>query len=392
MARPSFNTSIPSHCEVIFNDVSLGSSTVLDGKSALEDVVGTSRRRPPGGFIAPTYYYLKYRQLQRSEGQMRMSAKLDPSVNRIYIGCVGGIRFNCEDHFNSCIEEGDIGDLDIANKSLIKARLKLKSSDINLGVAFAERKQTANLLGSTATRLAKSFSHLKRGNLRKAMNELGISSKKREPRGSNVPNKWLELQYGWKPFLSDVYGAGRALEGRDKGDWRVTVKAKVSGETREYAVMRGSIFAGTTSAVVKNLSFTRIDCLPENEGTISLVSLGVTNPALIVWEKVPFSFIVDWAFPIGNWLDSLDAHLGYENFSGSTSVLTRAEWVDQGSNDSDSFWSYQNQYAGRKRVVVLERTPFTDIPLPSFPRIKDPASLGHMANGLALLAGAFGRK
>jgi len=316
----------------------------------------------------------------------------NPDIWSNYSGVVGQAAFNSLNHFDDCLLESECTDYGLLNDALIKARVKMKRTDVNLGVAFAERKATANLLGDTATKLGKSFSALKKGQVRKAMNLLGISSKKGEPRGSNAPNKWLELQYGWKPLLSDVYGAAKALEGRDPSDWRVTSKAAVKGSPiiRTFQWTFGQ--AGFMQAQALNKAYCRIDALPENAGTIALTSLGITNPALIIWELVPYSFVVDWALPVGAWLESLDVMLGYESAYTSTSLFSEAAWDGVGKSESYLNVNFINKYKESKRLKYLQRDAASGIPMPTFPRIKDPRSLGHMANGLSLLAGAFGRK
>jgi hypothetical protein len=283
---------------------------------------------------------------------------------------------------------------DKSNRALIKARLKMKRSDVNLGVAFAERNATARMLGDTAIRLAKAFNNLKRGQVRSAMNVLGISSSKREPRGSNAPRKWLELQYGWKPFASDIFGACNALSKRDKSDWVVTAKAQVR---EEYKFMKTwtSLDYGNGIADAEVGAFVRIDALPQNDLVMSLASLGITNPLLIAWELVPFSFVVDWALPIGTWLDSIDAMLGYGTSYTSTTTLIRCRWSGSGAYGkwaNNPSVTIRNNYKEWKRYVKLVRTAQAGVPLPTFPGLKDPASLSHMANGLSLLASAFGKR
>lgn len=364
--------------------------TVFDAKRAQEIRIGTSRRKPSGKFIPPTPYMLIYSNYQRAFGSCKIKHETDPGIYYNSEGVVGNDRpFNSLNRFDELLSETDVVEAGHDEKALIKARLSLKASNINLGVAFAERKQTALLLGDTASRLAKSFNHLRRGEVRRAMNDLGISSKKHEPRGSNAPRKWLELQYGWKPLLSDVYGAADALNKRDAGDWRVTAKGRSTGEDRVYSKEWHLMGAGKGVAKAKTQAFCRIDALPSNAGLIALTSLGVTNPLLIIWERVPFSFVVDWALPIGNYLDSLDALLGYTDAFTSTSVLSRGQWSSEGVKEIEGVLTYENSYFEAKRYVRLNRTAGSGVPLPTFPRLKDPRSLGHMANGLALLAGAF---
>jgi hypothetical protein len=305
--------------------------------------------------------------------------------------------FSSLNHFNECVTESDalLNFPDVSNSALIAARNNLKASKINLGVAFGERKQTARLVGDTASRIARSIRSLKRGSVRNAMNELGISSKRHEPRGSNIPRKWLELQYGWKPLLSDVYGATKALSERPLSDWSVTTKGR-SSDRKSWTVERKpgqwynfDGFRMTASASASAIC--RIDAIPQNEAIISLASLGVTNPLSVGWELVPFSFVVDWFLPIGSYLESLDAYFGFADAWSCTSYFVVAEWKGQGL--SEKFGTnggfIENNWRERKRVVKLVRSVSSGIPLPTFPSLKDPRSLGHMANGLSLLTQIF---
>jgi hypothetical protein len=298
--------------------------------------------------------------------------------------------FNSLNRWDELVSEGFIVDGALANQALIQARSKLKAQSINLAVAFGERKQTAQLIGDTANRLVGTVRSLRRGEIRKAMNSLGILHNKRQPRGSNWPRQWLELQYGWKPLLSDVYGACDALSKRPKSDWRVTATATRSSK-RDYSKSWSGNGGGIGSAKVSCSAFVRIDALPANEAAISLASSGISNPASLAWELLPFSFVVDWFLPVGGWIDSLDALLGYSSAYTSTSVLTRASWDTRGTGSSSGGFTYQNNYQGSKRVVKLDRSASAGVPLPSFPSLKDPRSLGHMANALALLSQVFGR-
>jgi len=340
---------------------------------------------------------MRYYSYRRAVGIVKQTRKSD-GREATYSGVVGESAFNSTQNFQACVNNAfnSIYDLSLPNRALIRARIKMKQKSVDLGVAFAERNATAKLLGDTARRIARSFNNLKRGQVRAAMRELGIANSKREPRGSNVPNKWLELQYGWKPFLSDVYGASEALSKAPLSDWRVTAKAQVNSNAlwtstdKQFTNNQG---LGFCVAKAERGAFVRIDALPSNDLIMSSASLGVTNPLLIAWELVPYSFVVDWALPIGQWLDSVDALLGFGPASTSSTSYVKCDWLDQGMNGTDpngDVWT--NEWTGSQRVIEVRRTASQGVPLPTFPSIKDPRSLGHMANGLALLAGAFGRR
>lgn len=377
------------------------------GYAVSETNTGVRRRKPKGAWINPTPYTFTRVEWRGAIGSARNIVGTPPPANgscstgQWYKGVVGTVpgdsltRFDLANTFTPLLSDDTAkADDGLRNAALIAVRNKLKNAKVDLGIAFAERKATSKMVGDTAIRLARSFQHLKRGQTRRAMDELGISSRRGQPRGSNVPNKWLELQYGWDPLLSDVYGACESLAKKSKDDWRVTAKAVKSSKTElggEYAS-----YSSTWSirkVVCEKSVFARIDCIPANELIISLASLGILNPLLVAWELVPYSFVVDWFLPIGSYLDSLDAMLGYTSRGYSSSLLTRTRWTTTGIGTRT--WAngkVENSWTGSKYMVYLDRQVSTSVPIPTFPSFKDPRSLGHMANGLALLASAFGRR
>jgi len=401
VTRPDFNVLIGGFVTTrTESSQTAGPVWKTDSRAASEVTSGVSRRKPKG-WMPPTGYSFRKREVNRAIGKSHLQVDgVYPAGHwSTYEGLVGNSGcFNSLNHFNEIYSETSALTVParLANSALIAARNRLKDQKVDLGTAWGERKQTMRLLGDTATSMATALKRLRHGDIRGAMRDLGISSKKRAPKGSNVTNKWLELQYGWKPLLSDIYGSCDALSKRDKSDWRVTAKA-LRSEFSVYPYER--LFTGGSNfdsyrgtAKVERGAFVRIDAIPHNDLTMSLASLGVLNPLNVGWELVPFSFVVDWFLPIGGWLSSLDALVGYTDAYTSTSKLVRAEWEDVGVSVDISKTRYvHNSWRGTKRVVDLVRTAQSGVPLATLPSIKDPRSLAHMANGLALLSQVFGR-
>ncbi len=387
------------------NGASSSSYTALDADFCSESQTGVSRRKP-AGWIPPTNYTynrVKYERASGSAEIKRTSTSTGMPYNKQnFNGCIGyspGGLFNTLNLFDETYVLGSVS-TNMRNAALVKARAKMKNSDINLGVAFAERNRTAKLVGDTAMNMVKAVRQLRHGNVSGAARALGLRNARgsgpKNPSGKWVTGKWLELQYGWKPLLSDVYGASDALARRHNSDWiitakamqseRVNIKGKPIGGNRE-----GASYGSASGAIGV---FVRIDAVPQNDLLRSFASLGITNPLLIGWELVPFSFVVDWFLPVGSYLDSLDAMLGFGPQWYSSSELRRCRWdvspraVVYGT--AGLINEYSGNYSGYKEEIRLVRTAGTTVPLPSLPYTKDPRSLGHMANGLSLLAQVFG--
>jgi hypothetical protein len=287
--------------------------------------------------------------------------------------------------------------------ALTRARLAMKGQSVDLGVAFAERNATARLLGDTASKIARSFTALKRGRWKDAARALGMSSAKK-PRGSSVTNQWLEYQYGWNPLLQDVYGSAHALATREPRHWRVTGKGTVRNDYSEIVTIGSGDRSEVTYGVGTGSGFTgvfvRIDALPADSLLRAFSSLGLTNPGQIAWELLPYSFVVDWFLPIGDFISQIDAMLGYQQVTCSISHLEKFEsrflyqsssWTHPLGEEFGS-GSAIRQGAASRSYVALNRYVPDGVPMPMLPRLKDPVSLGHMANGLSLLASAFGRR
>jgi hypothetical protein len=80
--------------------------------------------------------------------------------------------------------------------------------------------------------------------------------------------------------------------------------------------------------------------------------MGLVNPLSIAWEVVPFSFVVDWFLPVGNFLENLtslagtvqlEAQAAYrKTASGSDRVaFPDIPGLDIGKNRKDLAYSFQ---------------------------------------------------
>lgn len=405
MARPSFTTTIPGAYTTKINGGSV-TSTSVTSRFAKEIVSGPARSRRSPGWVAPKPYSLRREVYKVASGRVLYTRTFKSNgvtdTTEDYNGTVGhGARgMNSLNAFNDAYTLKGISQKQ-EDLALTDARLKLKGADVNLAVAFAERNKTAKMIGSTALQLAEAMRALRRGHWRDACRALDVNPRGK-PRGSSVPARWLELQYGWKPLLSDVYGSVDALAKRRGEDWIVTAKGasseKIAADWTPNppgADSKQLPDFGIGRATGVRGCFVRIDAIPGNDLLMVMSSLGITNPLLVAWELVPYSFIVDWFLPIGSFVDSLDALLGYREAWTSISHLEKADWVHAHSPSEFENASYRFKYlrdvdVATKSVVNLTRVATKGVPMAQFPRLRNPVSLGHMANGLSVLTQVFG--
>lgn len=344
------------------------------------------RRSTPGIYVPPTTYLHSKRSFNDWKGFL---IGFSPGSTTIYSGQIGSIGEGGL-KLRTLLDTAKHEDL-----AIIKALLKLKKQNINLSVAFAERAKTSELMLSTAQRLGKSVLQLKKGNVRGALSALGQSSSGvpniKPPRGKKLTNAWLELQYGWKPLLSDVHGAAKAIADRDQdaGRYRVTVK----GNSKDSSVARNTRNNNGFNTVEFSTRSVRANCrldytVGDSSALSQASSLGLLNPFSVAWEIVPFSFMIDWFLPIGDFLNVMDAALPYSFLGGYMTTVTECGVIGN-SRSTGATGYYGNVYA-KSYDYDYKRYALALSPLPSLPRIKPTtATPSNVASALSIIAGAF---
>jgi len=199
----------------------------------------------------------------------------------------------------------------VENAVKLKALVKIADAKVNLAVTYAEAHKTSDLILSTAKRIDRAYRAFRRGNLREVANILNITPKK-------VHKTWLEYKYGWLPLLMDVKGAAEFFAQQHvirKPRFVVVATEKVAktffdvipyppwGDT-SYSASFNEFYTGSLEAKVK------VWCELTSPHLSEMQQLGLTNPALVAWELVPYSFVFDWFIQVGDWLTGLTALQG----------------------------------------------------------------------------------
>lgn len=303
----------------------------------------------------------------------------------------------------------DLGDRVSSLRSAAVARAttkvlgNLKSEGANFAIMAAELPQTIDLIRTTFIRLAEARHALSTGNFSGFCRSVGIHSSRRgEAKFKSLFSKdkiraaadaWVEYIYGWKPLIQDVHDAIKFFESKDKLAIWSTTHAKVTSTDNSSKMVTFGYDGLFGAQVNQDLS---VSCSISLEWTETpgaqkarLAALvGLTNPASVAWEKLPWSFVVDWALPIGAWLNSLDATVGLTFLQGSQTVFIRhsgtAEGIPSGKHGAGQVITVRAR--GYKRYVSCVRTKLTSFPTPVLPVFKSPVSIIHAANAIALLA------
>jgi hypothetical protein len=112
----------------------------------------------------------------------------------------------------------------------------------------------------------------------------------------------LELQYGWLPLLSTCFESMQAFEAISNGP-RTKVFFASAVEGRKYDLGSPSPSIGSSPVNIKvgrRLQYEMYEELSVPR------QLGLEDPLSIAWELTPWSFVIDWFFPFGNYLSNLN--------------------------------------------------------------------------------------
>lgn len=132
----------------------------------------------------------------------------------------------------------------------------------------------------------------------------------------DVGNVVLEWRYGWSPLMNDIQNAMSVLS-KDYSGSPLPLKGRCTRRFSEvlYTFTDGATIPvkGTFTEKVTVKGRIRVN----NPNVLLANQLGVLNLAGVVWEAIPFSFLVDWFLSVGDFLKSLTDFAGLELIDGS---------------------------------------------------------------------------
>lgn len=296
----------------------------------------------------------------------------------------------------------------VDNRAIRKLQERVGPS-ANLAQDLVQINQLTNMIGDTAIRLGSSLRALRKGNLPEAAASLWRSKMPRY-RSNFPPNpnrsladNWLALQYGWKPLLQDIHGAMDAIARLNLASVVVyTARSSAHAEDRKEVKLTLGVAGSPTIGLQIDFG-TRdvrygIRYAIDNHLSTFLAQTGFTNPINLAWEVLPYSFVVDWFIPIGPWLESLTAWNGLQFLDGYKVVLDKTTTIwstgytgKLNINDPNDVQMISRYGSARREFVSYARTKLTSFPAQSIPSFKNPLSVSHALNGLALLYSAHDR-
>lgn len=285
----------------------------------------------------------------------------------------------------------------LMNRSDQTALAKISNAAVNLGEMWGERRETVAMIKDKVDRIRWAHTALKRGNLRNAAEYLGLNPNGLKSQSRSLANGWLELQYGWRPLLTDIWGLIVFLQKKaDSPKSRIVrvVSEQKSSETRTSGTGH-SMSDPIDTRRYEIRSKTCIYFRRKSEVLADLNSLGLVNPALISWNLTKYSFIADWFLGVSNWLNAFTAFYGYEYYAGcrtfSERLSHKLQWEYSQSDGPDSYHMQTCSAVEKSEFFKVNRDILVSWPVLGLPAFKDPGSVEHALNSLALLRQSFRR-
>lgn len=336
--------------------VSLGFATQYSRETSWSRADTVRRAKPADLFAGGTS-----RSSSRSEWTNSMGRKVE-SGSFILAPC----NYWCEAGAPSQGWPSSTGAASVARGRLLAM---IKDQKLNLAQDLAEYRKTSRMFASLAHDLVTTFRTLRGG--RGFAEFIRILQVPRSRSDRRLANRWLQYQYGIRPVVSSLYGSADIL--RQQLQTGVYIRASRTAHERWSAVDKtASPFYREYFQQVSVRATARYKI--SSAAVKSLAEMGISNPLLLAWEVIPWTFVIDLIIPVGNWLSSLDA------LNGTSSLLlietTRTtRFVVAEAYGGTRTYSHESYSRG---------APSSSISMPKL-GYQPSTSLTAVLNGLALL-------
>lgn len=279
---------------------------------------------------------------------------------------------------------------------LVGLKEQVVGGSANVAITIAEMGETLNSLASVTQRLAKLTEDARRSGPKKTTWYKAQSLAKKYGRkiyrngiGKTLKDGWLEYRYAVMPLMYDIDAHCQTLANLHNRPQR----------NRFRKVRR--VFDIDTSynpnACVrwgprKTLHSCRVVADIKSGPAKYLVYSGVSDPASVLWERIPYSFVADWILPVGDFLSAVDF---VRKFEGEFVFTHKVERSCQGifacpDDKGHEFWRFSNggDYLYRYLTIDRQVTSSPPVPYPSLDLAigKSKTSLKRALDAVSLFA------
>jgi hypothetical protein len=201
-------------------------------------------------------------------------------------------------------------------ESLYQAQAKLGENTWESGVAMGELVSTAKMVASPIKALAAKAGQLTKRTaryFRRAGIVNGIKPQRHAQRRARkalekqLSSNWLEAYYGWLPLMSDVEDAQKAFSLKAAQWCRVLRSSR-----HTISSVQQTTVANVKSVDVAYIYYdTLTSTVSKTTGIVYYyekmfdrrLGASIYDIPGVLWELIPYSFVLDWVFNFGTWLN-----------------------------------------------------------------------------------------
>lgn len=271
------------------------------------------------------------------------------------------------------------------NNLINRALVEAGNRKMTLGETLAESPSTFRMIGSNARAIMEMFKNLKRGNVVGAARAVGMGTSGFRNVGRDASNKYLELIFGWKPLIDEVYnGVDVIRNGLDSpyANPYVVGFAKDSFTKKRPSSMTRWPNANLTVSSQYDAHCKMTFRFDHPSKGRTLDQLGLLNPVSLAWNLLPMSFVFDWFIPVGTFLDGFSATQGLKFLDGYTTQFNRH--LHTGSPEAPVPGRYYLLNGVEYESITMLRRLVTSS-LPAIPGFQVPDSVFQAQVAVALL-------
>jgi hypothetical protein len=242
------------------------------------------------------------------------------------------------------------------------------SQTAEMAVALAERRKSMAMITTRLSQMLRFVKRLKRGDVGGALQELSINGREPlipyGPGGSSPRRPWngnrtrkaahdvsgliLELSFGWVPLVTDIFNAMEVLDSdvpifpiraSAAAFYKEVVNDGFPGQWRRTCAVDQKVVARVGGGI-------RVT----NPNLHLAARLGLVNPASVIWELAPWSFVFDYFVNVSEYLAQFTEFAGiefimpYENYTGRSRV-------------SQTYTNFSGGWTILSEALVFERVP-----------------------------------
>ena len=295
---------------------------------------------------------------------------------------------NYQDYDERCIPPTlDLSDKGVANWAM-DLRLAIRDEQMYIAQDLAEYRQTTSMFKKFAVGIRDAVRAVRKGDVGKAVGltkrmslreQKAFIKKRKKLDFSHLSSAILTTDYGVMPLASALYEANERMNHRFKKPVirRFAQFSLEDGATPPFTHQGPVKWSGRWVASERAVIYAH---MRQPNGQFH-----PGNPSELAWELVPFSFVIDWGFTIGDYLSSLGVMNGVSQVVGT---VTRKEAYRLDSKiitPEQDYISRSTLVKGSVNFRSHSRRVINDVPVPSHPRFKVSDSWKNVVDGVALL-------